>query len=145
MFPMSQTTRQVGYCVLAFLLIAVAILAPFIWPPGLSSLYNTNFWLMVSGFIYCCFVLWYLFYQRGGSTRTVQFTLGIALIFFSAILNMSIESVQLNNSNNKEIFSQNHPQALRIINMIVNWTKDVVAFGIAALAANLAADAIVKR
>jgi hypothetical protein len=121
-------------CYAAFVLI---IALPFVWQRVLSLLFNSVFLSTGLLFIFSCGVIAYLFWRRGASSRAALFTLGSLLIFSAASLKMGLAQIAENHKFWEPLFGKSWSDFFVWMRVAVSHAEDIVAFGIAAIGANI--------
>lgn len=124
-------------------LVAVVIAPQLPWPPALGLVLDQYFFLGMLLYVLCLAFIVYLFFVRGGSTRWARFASGLLLIFASVVMNTYFEQIGKNNESLALHFPPSYDPFFAWLKVFIDYSKGVIAFGIAALGANLAASAIV--
>ena len=126
-------------------LILISVLAITVfWPPELWLVLDRVFWASVVMFALCIAVIFLLFWTQGGSSRNAQFSFGILLILAAAIMNSGFEQIIVHGEKWAPRFPISYTNFFIIFKQVITYARDVVAFGIAALGANIMASAILK-
>lgn len=130
--------------------ISIALLmTPFIFgylvrPSFINLVMNDIFWIGFVLFLECFALIVYLHVKRGASSRNALFVFGLTLIFAAAIMNSSFKEI----SDNTAFWTNFAPSSLKStmygLKQFIEYAKDVVGFGIAALGANLSASAMLS-
>lgn len=126
------------------LLMTAGIVIPYLWPPELSFVFNSLFWSSLLMLINSVLLVGYL-YMRGGSAQWVQFSFALLLIFSASLMYTSFEEVAQNTAHWKPLMQENYPTLFALLPSFISYTKNVIAFGFAALGASVAGNIITSR
>tara|TARA_B100002003_G_scaffold35826_1_gene31211 strand:+ start:2123 stop:2551 length:429 start_codon:yes stop_codon:yes gene_type:complete len=129
--------------VTCFLMVA-GIAIPYLWPPELSFVFNSLFWSSLVLLINSALLVGYL-YMRGGSAQWVQFSFALLLIFSASLMYTSFEEVAQNTEQWKPLMQEDYPTIFALLPSFISYTKNVIAFGFAALGASVAGNIITSR
>jgi hypothetical protein len=129
---------------LTCLLLVAAILVPYLWPPELSLLFNSLFWSAAMLFLLSSAMVGYLYATHGGSSRGTRFYFGLCLVIAASFMFSGFEHIAQNTVKWAPLMQKDYPSLLVLLSEFVSYTKNIVSFGIAALGANVAANAIVE-
>lgn len=131
--------------IVSYIVFGAIVFVPLFWPRELGLVLDQFFWLGLFLFAYCVAIIFYLFWSRGGSSRNSRFSFGLILIIAAAAMNSGFEQI----AKNGEFWSTHFPNSYLSffiwLKILVTYARDVVAFGIAALGANIAAHAIMEQ
>jgi hypothetical protein len=95
------------------------------------------FWQTALQFVLSGAVIAYLFRKRGASSRAALFTLGSLLIFSAASLKMGLAQIAENHKFWEPLFGKSWSDFFVWMRVAVSHAEDIVAFGIAAIGANI--------
>lgn len=126
-----------------FLMVA-GIGIPYFWPPELSLLFNSLFWSSLLLLINSGLLVGYL-YMRGGSEQWVQFFFALLLIFSASVMYTGFEEIAQNTGQWKPLMQNDYPTIFALLPSFISYTKNVIAFGFAALGASVAGNIITSR
>jgi hypothetical protein len=129
---------------LTCLLIVFSIAVPYIWPPELSLVFNSVFWSSVLMLLNSCLVVGYLYF-RGGSTQAAHFIFSLSLIISAALMYSGLEQIAANTAQWEPLMRKGYPKLFVFLPEFISYTKNIVAFGFAALGASVAANVITHR
>ena len=129
--------------VTCFLMVA-GIAIPYVWPPELSLVFNSVFWSSLLLLINSVLLIGYL-YMRGGSKQWVQFSFALLLIFSASLMYTSFEEIARNAEQWKPLMREDYPAIFALLPPFISYTKNVIAFGFAALGASVAGNIITSR
>lgn len=136
--------KNILYFFSAFFATIFIAAIPYIWPRELSLIFNNLFWTTVSQFCGCCLVIWFL-YSHGGSSQGTHFAFALLLILQAALMYGGFEQIMTNSNNWKPFLQKDYPKLFVLLPQLIEYTKNIVAFGFAALGASVAANVISKR
>jgi hypothetical protein len=128
-----------------YLIFASIIVLPFVWQPVYGLLLDVVFWPTALQFVLSGAVIAYLFRKRGASSRAALFIFGSLLILSAASMNMGLSHIAKNNDFWEPYFEKSWDSFFVWAHIIVSHAKDIVAFGIAAIGANIMAAAMLDR
>jgi hypothetical protein len=120
-----------------YLIFASIIVLPFVWQPVYGLLLDGVFWQTALQFVLSGAVIAYLFRKRGASSRAALFTLGSLLIFSAASLKMGLAQIAENHKFWEPLFGKSWSDFFVWVRVAVSHAEDIVAFGIAAIGANI--------
>ena len=121
-----------------------SIIAPLIWPPELSLIFNSLFWASTLLLILTIIMLIYL-YKNGASSEKVLFVFSLMFIIGSAQMYSGFEELASNIGHWKPYFENTYPRLFILLPMFIEYTKNIIAFGIAAIGAGICAGIIIHR
>lgn len=127
---------------LGYLAIGTMILVVISWRHEYGLLLNELFTMGVCSLAITVTVLAYLYRVRGGSTRLVQCVLGVLVIVAAASMEVNFSILEKHVQKWKPHFLSEYPSLVIFAELFVAYAKGIIAFGIAALGANIAASAI---
>lgn len=136
--------RPVTLGFISYVVVIATATIPYFWPSELNLIFNRGFW---SGFFLltqCSLIIGYLYRTRGGSGRHVRFTFGLLLILAAALMFSGFAQVAKNAEVWQPRFSGSYSGFFILLKQLLVYVKDIVAFGFAALGANIAASAITE-
>jgi len=136
--------KNYGLEVLFYVALAIGILAPSLFPPELSNIFNSLFWSAAGLFVCSCFVVGYL-YVHGGSTQRVHFVFGLLLIVSAAFMYSGFEQISSQAAYWEPFMKDEYPILFILFQQLIGYTKNIIAFGFAALGASIAANVISNR
>lgn len=126
------------------LVLVIGVIVPLIWPPELSYIFNSLFWSAVGLLICSCVLVAYL-YWNGGTTQRVHFYFALLLIVSAAFMYSGFEQVSMNAAIWEPFLKERFPKVFILLPQFINYTKNIIAFGFAALGASVAANVISSR
>lgn len=129
---------------LAYIAVIATATMPYMWSPELSLVMDSHFWSGLILLAECCFLIGYLYLTRGGSARNVRFSLGLLLVLASALMFSSFEQVAKDAEALRSLFPSEYSNFFLVVELALTYAKNIIAFGIAALGANLAAHSITE-
>jgi len=141
---MPESIPPVLLGLIAYVVVIFTALLPNIWPPELNLIFNKVFWSGVFLFAQCCFLIGYLYRTRGGSARHVRFSYGLLLVIASALMFSGFEQVAKDAEAWRPHFAGTYSGLFVVLKQLLTYVKDIIAFGFAALGANIAASAITE-
>ena len=126
-------------------MILAAMLIQNIWTSSLNLVFTPVFWVSSVNLFVCIVVLAHMFITHGGSTRNYRFNMSILLIICVAEMYSGFENVAEHNKIFKDAIRGAYPYLFFWLSEFINFTKNIISFGIAAIAASVAANAIVEK
>ena len=126
------------------LIVVAGIAIPLIWPAELSLVFNSMFWSSLLLLANCCFLVGYL-YIRGGSSQAMNFFFALSLILSASIMYTGFEQIAANAAKWEPLMQANYPKLFVLLPQFISYTKNIVAFGFAALGASVAANIITAK
>jgi len=121
-------------------LIGAFIVAPLIWPPELSLVFNQLFWLSAAMVGLCAYIVAYLYKTNGGSSRQARFALGLCLILAASCVFSGFEQIARNTEFWRPHFPHGFQSLFLVLDQFIVYTKNIVAFGFAAIGASVTAN-----
>lgn len=140
---MPQSVSHVLLGLISYVVVIVTALIPCLWPPELSLVLNSVFWSGTFLLIQSGFIVGYLYRSRGGSGRQARLVLGFLLVLTSALMFSGFESVAKNAAAWQPHFSGTYSSFFIVFQELLAYGKDIIAFGLAAIGANVAASTMV--
>jgi hypothetical protein len=130
--------------VLTGLFLLTGIVIPFVWPPELSLVLNSQFWASIVLLLLCSGIVALLFYTNGGSTRNARFFFGVSLILSASLMYYGLDVIASNAESWKPLFKPTYSNFFVYLTMFIIYAKNIVSFGFAAIGANLTANSITE-
>jgi hypothetical protein len=124
--------------------VVAGVAIPYLWPPELSIVFNSVFWSSFLMLANSCLLVWYLYF-RGGSTQGVHFLFALLLILSAALMYSGFEQIAANTTAWEPLMRKDYPKLFVLLPQFISYTKNIVAFGFAALGASVAANVITSR
>jgi predicted neutral ceramidase superfamily lipid hydrolase len=118
--------------------------APLIWPPELSIIFNAFFWGASFSFLVSLVLILFLF-SNGGSSQMSHFLFSFSLIILSSIMYSGFDLIASNIQHWAPNMKQEYPNLFVYLPQLVGDMKNIVGFGFAAIGASLAANVISNR
>lgn len=141
---MPTSIRPVVLGLISYVVVIATALVPYFWPPELSHVFNNVFWSGMFLLTQCSLIIGYLYVTHGGSDRQARFTFGLLLILAAALMFSGFEQVAKNAEVWQPRFPGSYSGLFILLKQLFAYVKDIIAFGFAALGANIAASAITE-
>lgn len=129
---------------LSCLIVVAGIAIPYFWPPELSLVFNSVFWSSLLMLANSGLLVGYL-YLRGSSSQGVHFFFALLLILSASLMYSGFEQIAANTAKWEPLMRTNYPTLFVLLPQFISYTKNIVAFGFAALGASLTANVITAR
>lgn len=136
--------KNIFYFIAALCLTIFVATIQYIWPRQLSLIFNGLFWSTVFAFCGCIIIICFLYFH-GRSSQGVHFLFALLLILVVAQMYAGFEQIMANSNNWKPFMQKDYPKLFVILPQFIEYTKNIVAFGFAALGASVAANVISSR
>jgi hypothetical protein len=120
------------------------ILIPYIWPPELSLILNSSFWVSALGLVNA-FILVSFLYIKGPSSEKAFFLFSFMLILSAAQMYTGFEEIAINIKTWKPHFEESYTSLFVYLHLFISYAKNIIAFGFAAIGASLCASIIAYR
>ena len=131
--------------VLTGAILITAFVVPFVWPPELSLVLNSQFWSAMLLLAQCAGIVALLFCTNGGSTRNARFFFGISLIVSASLMYYGLDLIALNAESWQPHFKPTYSNFFAYLTTFIIYAKNIVSFGLAAIGANITAYAITEN
>lgn len=116
----------------------------YIWPTELDLIFNGIFWSSIALFIMSSSLVAFLYFKKPTS-ETVLFVFSLLLIVTSALMYSGFEEIAANTEEWKPALQAHYPWIYVWLTVLVNYTKNIISFGFAAIGASLCAGVIAYR
>jgi cbb3-type cytochrome oxidase subunit 3 len=126
----------------SYFVFGLILTIPFVWLPEYELLLGGQFWAATLLFLISVGVIAFLYRNHGASDRGALVFFGALLILAAAIMSGSFEAVAKDNDFWRQHFPGRYGDFFILTGIAIAYAKDIVAFGIAAIGANIVAAAI---